>query len=427
MNRKIEEILKEIGGEDVPAEVHKIAEETSGKFSKTLMQSRKIVLWENILRSPITKVAAAAVIIIAVLVGIYQFGGSIDGTSAVFADVLEEIYNARTVTYKETFYPGTEREFTTEDMIIESGIVRSVMADGGVTIFDFNGGRELELQPASRKAILTHRVGRKRGKRLFNYLTWVKSLHEKSGQYIGGEEINGEMTDVFLVDEEFTKKTIWVDPETNLPVRVRVLHLANPDNAVLMPKMRLEFRDFGGDTDESMTISISTGSGGIQEEMTTVMHDFVWDADIDETLFNLEPPEGYKVEEKQLDVTNRGENGLIGALSFWAEMSDGAFPLVINDLGDPNKVRPLLIDKFDRDGDPREEFNNACDGMHEILKGLMFAQERKVDGSWGYAGDRVQLGDADKPICWWKPEGSETWRVIYGDLSLGDSSERPQP
>ena len=64
--------------------------------------------------------------------------------------------------------------------------------------------------------------------------------------------------------------------------------------------------------------------------------------------------------------------------------------------------------------------------MHEVLKGLMFAQKQKVDGSWYYAGDGIQLGDADTPICWWKPEDSQGYRVIYGDLSIGDSAEEPQ-
>ncbi len=41
------------------------------------------------MKSPITKLAAAAVIIIAVLIGINQFGGSIDGASVAWADVTE--------------------------------------------------------------------------------------------------------------------------------------------------------------------------------------------------------------------------------------------------------------------------------------------------------------------------------------------------
>ncbi len=38
-NENIEEILKSIGSEGVPADVHKIAEETSNNFSRSLMQS----------------------------------------------------------------------------------------------------------------------------------------------------------------------------------------------------------------------------------------------------------------------------------------------------------------------------------------------------------------------------------------------------
>ncbi len=65
----IEEILKRLGSEDVPADVHKIAEETSREFSKTLAQPRHYVLWEYIMKSPITKLAVAAAVIIAFGIG----------------------------------------------------------------------------------------------------------------------------------------------------------------------------------------------------------------------------------------------------------------------------------------------------------------------------------------------------------------------
>ena len=45
----------------------------------------------TIMRSRITKIAAAAVIIIAVFVGIHQFGGSFDGTSIAWSAVLEKV------------------------------------------------------------------------------------------------------------------------------------------------------------------------------------------------------------------------------------------------------------------------------------------------------------------------------------------------
>ena len=89
MNREninIEEILKSIGTEGVPADVHKIAEETSNNFSRSLMQSgqpRHYVLWEYIMKSGITKLAAAAVIIIAVVLSINIWHKSIPAAYAL--------------------------------------------------------------------------------------------------------------------------------------------------------------------------------------------------------------------------------------------------------------------------------------------------------------------------------------------------------
>ena len=46
-----------------------------------------------IMKSPITKIAAAAVIVIAVIIGIQPFNGSLNGTTAAYAKVKEKIRN----------------------------------------------------------------------------------------------------------------------------------------------------------------------------------------------------------------------------------------------------------------------------------------------------------------------------------------------
>ncbi len=74
MNRdNIEEILKTIGAEDVPADVHKIAQETSNSFSRSLERAtspKQHIVWEYIMKNRIAKLAAAAVVIIAVMLSI---------------------------------------------------------------------------------------------------------------------------------------------------------------------------------------------------------------------------------------------------------------------------------------------------------------------------------------------------------------------
>lgn len=74
----IEEILKKLGSEDIPEDVQKIAEEESESFSRTLTPSRQHILWSDIMKSPVTKLAAAAVIIITIL-GVWPSGDSENG------------------------------------------------------------------------------------------------------------------------------------------------------------------------------------------------------------------------------------------------------------------------------------------------------------------------------------------------------------
>ncbi len=52
-------------------------------------------IWRIIMKNKVTKIAAAAVIIIAVLIGINSFPGT--DTSVAFADVIQPILDARTV------------------------------------------------------------------------------------------------------------------------------------------------------------------------------------------------------------------------------------------------------------------------------------------------------------------------------------------
>lgn len=57
-------------------------------------------IWRIVMKSRITKLATVAVIIIAVLIGIHQFGGSIDGATIAFADISEAMKNVQWIDRK---------------------------------------------------------------------------------------------------------------------------------------------------------------------------------------------------------------------------------------------------------------------------------------------------------------------------------------
>jgi hypothetical protein len=60
-------------------------------------------------------------------------------------------------------------------------------------------------------------------------------------------------------------------------------------------------------------------------------------------------------------------------------------------------------------------------------QGLVFIRFFKGEDKWHYAGKGVQLGDADAAIFWYRPKDSETYRVIYGDLTVEDVTAEDLP
>ena len=95
----IEDILKSIGTEDIPADVRQIAEQTSMDFTETLSQSRPPrhhVLFEYLAKSRITKLAAAAVIVVGIL-----FATNIIGNGSVaWGEVLDNIHKVGAFAYR---------------------------------------------------------------------------------------------------------------------------------------------------------------------------------------------------------------------------------------------------------------------------------------------------------------------------------------
>jgi len=58
---------------------------------------------------------------------------------------------------------------------------------------------------------------------------------------------------------------------------------------------------------------------------------------------------------------------------------------------------------------------------------MIFLQKFETGDKWGYAGKGVKLGDAEKVIFWYQPEGSDAYRAIYGDLKAADIAQENLP
>jgi hypothetical protein len=57
----------------------------------------------------------------------------------------------------------------------------------------------------------------------------------------------------------------------------------------------------------------------------------------------------------------------------------------------------------------------------------VFITQLIAERSWKYLGKGVKLGDKDRIICWYRPRGSRTYRVVYGDLSVKELEPKELP
>lgn len=378
------------------------------------------------------KFAAAAVVLIICGVLFYRVTGSLDGATPAFAKVLEEVKKVKSVCYKKTLWYKDNPPFTTTDMINEDGVQRNEFSFGAVQVFDFKNGIQLSFNPESKSAYRDVRTPQPQFK-TYNALDFLATEHEKHAQFVGEEILNGMQTYLYkntsymdcIIDKIPNITYIWVDPKTNLPVRVEKECVPTQDPNYLPPKdITLHSSDFGASTDNSMSGGLS---GSCTPEYTKeVMTDFQWNVDLDPALFSTEMPANYTVQHEEIVSSEPKEFHLLETLKLWAEMSNDSLPLDVKEMMDPNTMQAMLIKKFAKGIDPQEEYHQACDFMTTVRWAASFAEENILKKNWFAATEPVFLGEAEKPLYWWKIENSDLYRVIYGDLTIDDCNQPPR-
>jgi hypothetical protein len=344
-------------------------------------------IWRTIMKSPITKLAAAAVIIVGVLTVMHFVG--LSTTTVTFAEVIKPILNAQTAILDTII--GEEEAGTPviHDMVRGSRIRRTLSnMEGIVAIIDLQEGRILQLTLEKKEAAYIDLKDWSSipnyMERLRNVITGLQEHPEFAVEELGEQEIAGQRLIGFRAMHPKAEITIWADPETALPVRIE-----------------------------------STGG-----QMKLITKNLKFDVPMDESLFSMDLPEGYTQQETELDLHGSTEEDFIEGLRIMAEVfGDGNFPESVA-LEDYLKQAPAVMKKCEELGLSEQEQTEL--GL-KLQNYLLFIRFFKGEGQWHYAGQGVKLGDADTPIFWYRPEGSEIYRVIYGDLRVEDVSPENLP
>lgn len=195
------------------------------------------------MKSKITKIAAAAVIIIAVLIGINQFGGSIDGASVAWAQVVEQLNNYTKYKCRQRVVREQGPEFPTMQVYhLNLSLRRQEVEDGSIHIIDMRGTDAItvELYPDQKKATVTKLLGF--GPRKDPHIIeMVKRFEQESTERLGTKKQDGKVLHGFRHQpNEFNDFTVWVDAETKLPVEIELKHL-NRGQTIFLDEFEFDF------------------------------------------------------------------------------------------------------------------------------------------------------------------------------------------
>ncbi|MHC4630476.1 MAG: zf-HC2 domain-containing protein [Planctomycetota bacterium] len=363
--------------------LNRIVREQNVRLKATDKAAAGLKLRRLIMKSSISRVAVAAAVIVVAAIGFHYIGGS----SITFADVVEPILNARTMIFDVII--GDEETGTSMHEIIAGQKIRRTISNipGMTMIIDLESSRMLAFNDIDNTAGYVNIEGtvKERHQSYVEFLRQVITELKDNHQELGEQEIDGRKAVVFEARGHNQGVKIWADPKTALPIRIELT--------------------FG--------------------QMFSIMKNFQINPQIDDSLVSMDVPAGYTLDKTEFDMTDVTEQDFIESLRIWAKvMRDGTFP---EEIGTENAMKqmPLLGEKMMALNLPEPEASQM--GMN-FGKGMIFHQILETEGGdWHYAGQGVKLGDTGKAIFWYRPQGSETYRVIYGDLSVKDVAQKNLP
>jgi hypothetical protein len=270
----------------------------------------------------------------------------------------------------------------------DRGLLRAEpdVAGGPVSIVDTVHGQTLILDPAQKSAILlVEQTAQGRApNRDFaaGIIEDMRRLANKNGEPAGEQVIGDLRARGFRVKEHGQEMTVWIDPAKRLPVLVEV-----------------------------------TGRVGDMDFQATFA-DIQLEPKVDENLFKLDPPAGYALRKAGAKLMMSFEEAAARLLRTYGEAQNGAFPPRIDDF---NAYKEAFSKKQAKSALDPEGFEIAA------AAATVAALTQKMKDQYGYKVDGVKLGAGDKIIFWYKPEGQTKYRVIYGDLHLGEVSADQLP
>ena len=416
----IEEFIKDIPF-DAPNSGHRdeLKMQLLSSFPKHRLQPtvKTVPTRRIIMDKQFVKFAVAAVIILAVLIGLNIFSNG----GVALADVLDKVSHIKTVFYRTKAdikgLPGAPADqithFTTQVRLsydkgvhIKSQIQLPQRTIERESYILFDKRLLYTLMPADREYIemtLTDELMEKMDTENGDPVTLLKALADCEPVDLGHDTINGikvwgiEATDPVqgtklgsvLSSGMFDNIVVrlWVNVDTRLPVR--------------------------------LTAQGSAQNGAISLDL--IIDEFQWDVAMDPAELELTIPADYKLlGQATWGVTNEGED-IVEILELFAEYADGRYPSSLSTMTIAREIvgplRRKLV-QYQSSGLPREIMEKLTK-LEMIGQAYMALENEGKDPS--YFGDKVTAEFPHAVLLRWKTD-NDMYRVIFGDLSIRDVS-----
>ncbi|MHC4226310.1 MAG: hypothetical protein ACYSWW_16110 [Planctomycetota bacterium] len=344
----------DVAARDLARARERLARQTSGQ------QTKEQITWRIIMKSRITKLTAAAVIIVAVILGLNITGGP-DIASVTWAGMIEHIENARTIIWK-TASTEDGRTTTTRYMVLEPYMMRVELPDGRVMITDHQQERTLALDTTGKIAVVAYARPE-----MFNYDDYFRnmSLPGVSVVEIGSREINGRQTIGFRIERPKGNNRTYGVMADNEPI---------VENELI----------FWTDTETQLPVLIEdTSVGSAGRTVHSITDEIVFGAELDEALFSLEPPSGY---------TLQHDTGMIERMKSALTMNEilKACMIYDNQHGQwPDSIQELALPDIDVDRYVYLKPSGQSEGRTIVLYDIYDAWEDGINV--GFINYRVEL------------------------------------
>lgn len=377
------------------------------EISQALAHSEKIepahaelTAWRTIMKSRMTKwAAAAAVIIIAALIINFQFSTS----GVAWGALVEKIESVESVVYRLT--TNVKMQGMPQGQTPKTETIAYYSSEYGSRVENYINdklGFTMYLNPIE-NVYVTVMPEQKKFMRFTKSPDELRQISDKddprvmvrhmmSTEYkqLGRDNINGidvegiECTGPKVMGGMFEEATarLWVEIGTDFPVRIEIEGIV---------------------------------SGG-QMEMSMVMDDFQWNVELDPALFVPDIPPDYTSSEMNLPEVNEGT--AINALHLFAELTDGRYPGSLALMTLMKEITEELTKKYGlRLIGKLDDYTNAIQNILPV--GSFYAQLVGAEKEAVYYGDSVTAENPEAVLLRWKISDGY-YRVIFGDLTTSD-------